>query len=367
MTTDAQTGDTTTIPVENLDEARIAQFADQLFGFYTGGMVTYLIDIGHRTRLFEAASEGPATSAELAGRAGLHERYVREWLGAMVTGGVMDFDAEAGTYHLPLEHAVCLTGGGTSNVAPFALLNTSLATHVQQVSAAFRDGGGVPYEQFRPEFTDVMDAVSRGSFNEELLSGWLDLVPGVRGRLEAGARVADIGCGTGHAVVLMADAFPVSQFVGYDIAEDAIVRARAEAVEVGVDNARFEVRDAATLTSDEPFDIVFVFDAIHDQVAPADVLQRIHDLLAPQGVFLMFEPAVSSHLEDNVAHPLAPFLYSISTLHCLTISLAHGGAGLGTAWGEQLAREMLHDAGFRDVTVNEVPNEPINALFVARK
>ncbi len=249
MTTDAQRDEaTTTFPEHAFDEGRIEEFAGQLFGFYTGGMLTYLIDIGHRARLFEAATDGPATSAELADRAGLRERYVREWLGAMVTGGIFEYDPGPAAYHLPAEHAVCLTGGGANNLAPFALLNTHLAKHVHQVTDAFRDGGGVPYEEFRPEFTDVMDRLGRGGFDEALLTQWLDLVPGVRGRLAAGARVVDIGCGTGHAVVLMAEAFPASTFVGYDISDEAISRARKEAADVGVGNARFEVRDASTLT-----------------------------------------------------------------------------------------------------------------------
>ena len=370
MTTDTTTPTRTEaeLVLDSLDEERVEEFAGQLFGFYTGGMLTYLVDIGHRTGLFAAASaSGPLTSSELAERAGLHERYVREWLGAMVTGGVMTYEPESDRYHLPPEHAVCLTGDGADNLAPFALINTHLGKHVADVTRAFREGGGVPYEEFRPEFTDVMDEVSRVGYDAALLSEWLPLAPEVEGKLERGARVIDIGCGTGHALVLMAQAYPDSEFIGIDIAEDAIARARDEAADVGLDNVTFEVRDAATLDAEDPFDVAFVFDAIHDQVAPATVLRNIHDTLADDGVFLMFEPAASSHLEQNVAHPLAPFIYAVSTLHCLTISLAHGGAGLGTAWGEELARDMLREAGFGDVTVEEVPGEPINALFVARK
>lgn len=350
-----------------LDDERIQAFSEQLFSFFTGGMLTYLIDIGHRTGLFEHALAGPATSTAIAGRADLEERYVREWLGAMVTGRVMEFDAESRTYALPAEHGICLTGSGAANLAPFSLLNTHLAKHVSQVADAFRRGGGVPYDEFRPEFTDVMDGLGRGGFDEALVSDWLELAPDARDRLRTGARAIDVGCGTGHAVIVMAQAFPRSHFVGYDLAEDAIALARREAAEVGVDNAQFQVSDAATLSVDEPFDLAFVFDAIHDQVAPGDVLERIHALLAPDGQFLMFEPRASSKLEDNIAHPLAPYLYSISTLHCLTISLAHDGAGLGTVWGEELACQMLRDAGFRDVAVHELPNEPVNALFIARK
>ena len=147
---------------ETLDEARVEAFAGRLFELYTGGLLTFLVDIGHRTGLFTAAAAGPATSAELAARADLQERYVREWLGAMVTGGIVEYDPAGGTFRLPAEHAACLTGPGSANLAPFSRLDTHLAKHVDAVARAFREGGGVPYAEFRPEFTDVMDALGRG-------------------------------------------------------------------------------------------------------------------------------------------------------------------------------------------------------------
>jgi SAM-dependent methyltransferase len=350
-----------------LDEARVEAFAGRLFELYTGGLLTFLVDIGHRTGLFAAAAAGPATSAELAARADLRERYVREWLGAMVTGGIVEHDPAAGTFRLPAEHAACLTGPGSANLAPFSRLDTHLAKHVDAVARAFREGGGVPYAEFRPEFTDVMDGLGRGVFDELLVDAYVPLVPGLGERLAAGARVADVGCGTGHAMVLLAKAFPASTFVGYDLADDAIARARSEAAAAGLANARFEVRDAARLEVEEPFDVVFVFDAVHDQAAPAAVLERIFAALAPGGTFVMVEPRVSSHLEGNIGNPQAPLLYAVSTLHCLTVSLAGGGAGLGAAWGEELARAMLADAGFAEVTVHEAPGDPVNAVFVAAK
>ncbi len=163
----------------------------------------------------------------------------------------------------------------------------------------------------------------------------------------------------------MAKAFPASTFVGYDIAEDAVKRARTEADAEGLTNARFEVRDAATLTVAERLDAVITLDAIHDQVDPVAVLDRIHAALAPGGTYLMVEPAASSNLEDNTANPLAPWIYGVSTLHCMTVSLAHGGAGLGTAWGEQRARQMLADAGFVDVTIHDAPGDPLDSIYVA--
>ena len=350
-----------------LDEARVEEFAGELFAHYTSGMLSLMIDLGHRTGLFETAAEGPATSEELAARAGLQERYVREWLGAMVTGGIVDYDPGRGIYTLPAEHAACLSGTGASNLAALAQLNTHLGKHLHQVATAFREGGGVPYSEFRPEFTDVIDAINRGSYSELIVDAWLPLAPGLVERLTAGARAVDIGCGTGYALILMARAFPASTFVGYDLAEDAIVRARSEAAAEGLTNARFEVGDVATLTVDEPFDVAISLDAIHDQVDPRAVLERIHASLVPGGIYLMVEPAASSNLEDNVANPLAPWMYGVSTLHCLTVSMAHGGAGLGTAWGEQRARMMLADAGFGDVATHAAPGDPVDTIYVTTR
>jgi len=185
--------------------------------------------------------------------------------------------------------------------------------------------------------------------------------------LTAGARTADAACGTGHALVVLGEAFPKSTFVGYDLDEDSIERARIEAAEHGLDNVTFEVRDVVTLPTDPPFDAVFVFDAIHDQVDPRGVLGAIHAALVPGGIFVMKEPRVSSNLEDNVGNPFAPLIYSISTLHCLTVSLAHNGAGLGTAFGEQVARQLLQEAGFGAVEVHEAPGDPTDAVFVTIK
>jgi SAM-dependent methyltransferase len=350
-----------------VDEARVQAFAERLFGSYTEGMVTLMIDLGHRTGLLETLAAGGGTAGELAERAGATERYVREWLGALVTAGIADHDPVTGRYTLPPEHAVCLSGPGSVNLAPLARITTLLAGHVAGVARAVREGGGVPYSAFRPEFTDVMDQVSRGLFDGQLTEGILPLAGDVPDRLAAGVRVADVGCGTGHAVNLMARAFPSSSFTGYDIAADAIEQARAEAGRWGLRNATFEVCDATRLPVEPPFHVVTAFDSIHDQVDPAGVLARVHEALAPDGLFLMLDVRAASALEDNVGNPLAPFLYGVSTLHCLTVSLAGGGAGLGTVWGEQLATRMLADAGFVDVTVHEVPDDPTDSLYVARK
>jgi len=356
---------TTTTP---LDEDRVEAFAGELFETYTRGLLSFMIDIGYRTGLFEAAARGPATSAELAARAGLQERYVREWLGAMATGGVFGYAADTGAYTLPAEHAACLTGGGSANLAPFSQVPGLLAEHLDGVAQSFRAGGGVPYERFRPRFTDVMDALNRGLFDEQLITGILPLTGDLPARLAAGgARVADLGCGTGHSTNLLAAAYPAATFVGYDLAADAIGKARAEAAGMGLSNVTFEVCDVATLPVDRPFEAVFAFDAIHDQAAPAAVLRRVHDALVPGGWFVMVDIKADSDLAGNLGNPVAPLLYALSTLHCLTVSLAWGGTGLGTVWGEQLARRMLTEAGFGEVTVHDVPEDPLNSLYLCRK
>jgi SAM-dependent methyltransferase len=356
---------TTDVPA--LDEARIEQFAGRLLATYTEATVTLMIDAASRTGLLESLAAEGGTSADVADRAGLVERYVRECLGALVTSGIVEYDPATGRYALPPEHAVCLTGPGSLNLAPFARLNTLLAGHVDGVTRAFRGGGGVPYEEFRPEFTDVMDRFSRGLLDEQLVSGILPATGDLPSRLEAGTRVADIGCGTGHAVNLLARAYPRSSVTGYDLATDAIARARAEAGEWGLGNASFDVYDVRQLPTDPPFGAVFAFDSIHDQADPAGVLARVHTALEPGGVFVMLDVKAASALEDNVANPFAPWIYGVSTLHCLTVSLAQDGAGLGTAWGEQLALRMLPETGFVGVTVHDVPDDPFDTVSVAHK
>ena len=349
-----------------LDEARIEAFAGRMFGTFTAAMLTYMVDLGHRTGLFETLAAGPGTSEQVAERAGLTERYVREWLGAVATGGIVEYDQATSTFTLPLEHAVCLTGSGSLNLAPVSQLPTLLGQYVADVAGAFRDGGGVPYERYRPAFTDAMDAANRGTFDEQLLTAILPLTGDLPTRLAHGIRVADVGCGTGHALNLMARAYPASTFVGYDFNDEALERGRAEAVEFRLSNVSFESQDVAVLPSAPQFDAIFAFDAIHDQADPAGVLNRIRAALAEQGVFVMMDIKASSLLENNMSNPLAPMLYATSTLHCLTVSLAYGGAGLGTVWGEELARQMLADAGFTHIEVHDIPDEPLNSLYVAR-
>jgi SAM-dependent methyltransferase len=348
-----------------LDEARSREFARKLVGIYSGAVLTNLIGVGHEAGLFEAAAEGPATSAELAERAELDERYVREWLGAMTTGGIISYDSETGVYELPSEHAPSLTGHTARNVAPMSQILNHFGTLLPHLIECFRHGGGIPYTAFRPQFTDRMDDVWRRIYDEQLLDGFIAPAAGLPERLHAGIRVADIGCGTGHAANLLARAFPASDVVGYDIAPDAIAAATAEAQAMGLSNIRFEVLDVARLPSEPKIDLITAFDAIHDQVDPALVLGNVRRALAKDGLFLMIDFKFSSNLEDNIDNPFSPLYYGISTMHCMTISLAEGGAGLGTLWGIQTARGMLADAGFSNIEVLDSPR-PQNCIYVCR-
>jgi SAM-dependent methyltransferase len=291
---------------------------------------------------------------------------VREWLGAMTTGGVVEYDAAERAYRLPPEHAAMLTGTGPNNFAAFMQGLTMAANVEEQIVACFRDGGGVPYSAF-PRFRAVMAEDSGAVHNATLIDVTLPLVPGLADRLSDGIDVADVGCGSGHAINLMARAFPRSRFTGFDLSEAAISAARAEAGRDGLANARFERRDAAHLGETERFDFVTTFDAVHDQARPDLMLAGIAASLRPAGIYLCMDTSASSQLADNLGHPLAPFLYTVSCMHCMTVSLADGGMGLGTMWGEQTARRMLGEAGFGSVEAKRVDGDIVNAYFIARK
>ena len=348
------------------DRKRVQEFARTLFGHYTSGILSLMVDIGHKTGLFEAAAKGAGTSQEIADRAGLKERYVREWLSAMATGGIMEYDAASRTFLLPLEHAVCLTGTSSRNLAAGSQGLAMLAKRLPRVAECFRSGGGVSYSEFRPDFTEYMDASWRLLYDGLLVKGFLPAAKGLPERLAQGIRVADLGCGTGHAINLMAREYPRSDFVGFDLAEDAIARAREEARAMGLPNARFEVADVTRLPAEARFDLLTSFDAIHDQRDPAAVLRSAAAGLAPNGIYLAVEPRASSDLAENLGNPFAPWMYGVSVLHCMTVSLAEGGAGLGTAWGEQMARRFLAEAGFTSVEVVEAPG-PQNSIYICRR
>ncbi|HEU5490100.1 MAG TPA: class I SAM-dependent methyltransferase [Gaiellaceae bacterium] len=352
------------------DAERAEAFAGRMLDLLNDGALAVMISVGHRTGLLDALREhGPATSGELADAAGLEERYVREWLGALTAGRIVELDAAAGRYSLPPEHAAWLTRAASpDNLAVEAQWITSLSTVEDDIVECFRSGGGVPYERY-PRFHEVMAEESAQTVLSVLFSHILPLVPGMSERLEYGASLLDLGCGRGRALLMLAERFPASTFVGYDLSTDAIAFASEQARERGLENVSFQQRDLSSFDVDaepEAFAFVTTFDAVHDQARPLALLKGIRRTLAPQGVYLMQDIQGSSHHHENVDHPGGPLLYMISCMHCMTVSLAQGGDGLGAMWGEQRARELLAEAGFTSVDVHLLEHDPFNAYFVVR-
>lgn len=351
-----------------VESSKREAFAEKMLGVFNSGALGLMVSLGHRSGLFDLMADmPPATSREIAARGRFDERYVREWLGAMVTGGVIEYDSASRTYRLPPEHASLLTRAAMpENMATTAQWLTVLARVEDDILNCFRTGGGVPYERYH-RFHEVMAEESAQTVVAALTDSILPLVPGAIDDLRRGIDVLDVGCGAGRAINLLAHSFPNSRFTGYDMCPEAVEMAREESRRRGVTNARFEVQDVAALGQRDRFDMITAFDAIHDQARPAEVLQAIHAALRPKGVFLMQDIDTTSHLDRDMEHPIGPFLYTISCMHCMTVSLAQGGAGLGTCWGEEVARRMLRDAGFSRVEVHRLPHDFINCYYVARK
>lgn len=353
---------------EPVDTGVVEAFTDRFVGILNDGSIAMLTSVGHRTGLFETLAALPAaTSEQIADAGGLDERYVREWLGGMTAAGIVRYDPAARTYVLPREHAAVLTrAAGPNNMAVLMQHISMMGQVEQEIIGRFRHGGGLSYGAY-PDFHRSMAEISAAVHDWALVDAILPLAAGLPSRLAAGIELADIGCGTGHAVNLMARAFPASRFTGYDFSPEAIETARAEAGEWGLANADFEVRDVAELDISAGFDAVTAFDAIHDQAHPATVLEAVRRALRPSGIFLMVDIKASSRVQENIAVPWGSYLYAISTFHCMSVSLGLGGDGLGTVWGSQLAMSMLADAGFRDVEYKEFESDPFNVCFVARR
>ena len=341
-------------------------FENQMLDIMNKSAVALMISIGHRTKLFDVlASVSAATSVDIASKANLKERYVREWLGALVTAKIVEYEPQERVYSLSKEKANFLTRTGSFNMASSTQFIPVLAQVEDKIIHCFENGGGVPYESFN-RFHDVMAEESNMTVLAELIDGILPIVPGLIDRLKDGIKVLDVGCGSGRAINLMAQTFTSSNFTGYDFSKEGIQNAKTELEKLGLTNANFEQQDAAQFDQEDQFDLITAFDAIHDQASPDRVLENIRRSLKPDGVFLMQDIAGSSKLENNIDHPLAPYLYTISCLHCMTVSLALDGKGLGAMWGKEKAIEMLNAAGFSKVDVKQLPHDPINYFYIAK-
>ena len=347
-----------------MDENRAAEFTGRVLADTAAAATVVLAALGDRAGLFKNLAEhGPGTSGELASRTGLSERYVREWLAGMFAAGYLTYDDALGSYALPAEHVPTLAT--EPGPAFFGGVHQELIGAIQRyddVADAFRRGGGVRPADLHP---DVWAGTSRFTaqwHQNMLVQQWLPLVPDTTAKLRAGARVADVGCGTGQALIALARAFPAITATGYDVHPPAVERARRAAAEAGLaDRISFEVLDAAAGLP-ESFDVITTFDVVHDAVDPLGLLRSIRDALRPGGTYLCLEINCSDQAADNTG-PIAALLYGFSILYCMTTSLAEGGEGLGTlGLPEPVLRQLAGKAGFTQVRYVEMDN-PFNRLY----
>lgn len=344
-----------------LDWGKIKKFSAQVSGDIGAAMLGAMSYIGDRLGIFRAlADAGTVSSAALAERTGLSERYLREWLGAMTAAGYVIFDPAAKTYAMPAEHAMVLArdespffaGGFIEMIVP----QMSIAPKVME---SFKNGRGVPQSEYPAETWEAMERSSAAMYRHSLVRKWLPTMPQVVERLTAGGSSLDVGCGAGRAAIAIATAFPKAKVFGYDAHAGSLERARANARAAGLgDRVTFDVVDCTKLPTAQ-FDFISTFDVVHDSVDPDALLKSIRGALKPGGTYLMVEVNVSSKLEDNI-NPMGRLMYSMSTLYCMTTSLAHGGAGIGACMGEAKARELAAGAGFKHFR-----RLPIDDLFSA--
>jgi ubiquinone/menaquinone biosynthesis C-methylase UbiE len=353
------------------DQAGSDAFAAELLSSLNRGALCLMVSVGHRTGLFDAMSAmGPSSSVEIAAKTGLNERYVREWLGAMTTGRVIEVDPATERFKLPPEHAAFLTrAAGANNLSVFAQYIAVMGAVEDEVVECFRRGGGVPYSRFT-RFHEVMAEDSGQSVLSSLESHILPLVPGLVDKLSQGIRMLDVGCGRGRALHALAPLFPRSRFTGIDLSEEAVAWAREQTRQAGLGNVEFlaaDLSDFDQTAEPDSFDFITAFDAIHDQGKPLNVLRGIYRALRSDGVYLMQDISGTSHVHQDVEHPIGTLLYTISCMHCMTVSLAQGGEGLGAMWGEQKTRAYLREAGFRSITTNRLEHDIQNNWYVVTK
>ncbi len=347
-----------------MDENRAAEFTGRVLADTAAASTIIMAALGDRLGLFkDLAARGPATSGELASRTGLSERYVREWLAGMFAAGFLSYDDGQQRYALPAEHAPTLAD--EPGPAFFGGVHQELIGAIQrydQVAAAFRDGGGVPAAELHP---DVWTGTSRftAQWHQNILvQQWLPLVPQTTAKIQAGARIADVGCGTGQALITLARSFPEVTCVGYDVHAPVVEQARRAAAEAGVaGRVSYQVLDAAAGLP-ESFDVITTFDVVHDAIDPLGLLRSIREALRPDGRYLCLDINCSDQAAGNTG-PIASLLYGFSILYCMTTSLAGGGEGLGTlGLPEATLRQLAGKAGFGQMRRVDMDN-PFNSLY----
>jgi SAM-dependent methyltransferase len=338
-----------------LDQAKMDAFNQKANNDFTAGLVTVMCSLGDELGLFRIlAEEGPMTSGELATRAAVNERYTREWLAALACAGYLEYTPIDTRFTLPPEHAPTLAEEGS---LPFIgglyqLFPALLAVH-DQIAAAFRSGGGVPPSAYPSRVWPALERCTAPVYEHVLVQMMIPAMPEVQAMLARGADLPDIGCGHGRALIKLAQAFPRSRFVGYDVYGPATSQAAANAEAAGVaERVRFVERDAIQGIPAQ-YDVITTFGVVHDAVDPLGLIRAIRQALRPNGTYILEDFGGSAKLEENIG-PGGTFMYSFSVLYCMTMSLAQGGAGLGTAGlPEQKVRELCAAAGF--ASVRKVP------------
>lgn len=354
-------------------------FLSKMTDILNYGALNLAMAVGYRARLFDVMDtfDSPQTVSVIAEKANLNARYVGEWLGVMVCGGIVELSEDkegSDCFYLPKAHGDVLTRrAGNANLGVYTQEIPLLTTcALKPVLDGFRTGKGVDYTHY-PKFHDFMAQLANAKHRQVLVDVFLPSVDHGRivRQLETGIRVCDLGCAEGIAVMLMAAAFPNSSFVGIDISAAAIEKARAESERKGLKNLAFLELDAAALRGnqdlEQSFDYVTAFDAVHDQARPLEALKGVYSMLKKDGTFSMIDIAAESRLADNRDHPMGSFLYTVSLMHCMPVGMVDGGTGLGMMWGRQRAFEMLKTAGFARVEVAEIPDDPFNFHYLCRK
>ena len=346
-----------------IDQAKTEAFLGRVLSDTSGMTTTILASIGDRFGLFQDLAQAAATSAELASRAGINERYAREWLSGMASAGYVEYDPASRRFTLPAEHIPVLAQeNGPMFFGGIHQMLCGMIGPFNQLIQAFQHGGGVPQSAYDNNMWDGLERFTAGWFENLLIPVWLPAMPEVQAKLERGALMADVGCGRGKALIKLAQAFPHSRYVGYDIFEPTIVQARAHAQAAGVaDLVRFEHRDVSAGLP-EQYDVITTFDVVHDAVDPRGLLRAIQQALRLDGRYVCLDMNCSEKLEEN-AGPLKSLLYGFSMLYCMTTSLAGHGEGLGTVGlPEATLRELCMEAGFSSIW--RVPLEnPFNTLY----
>jgi SAM-dependent methyltransferase len=349
-----------------LDPEKLEQFVFGAVAEVGATLNTALVVMGDRLGLYRAmAGAGALTPAELAERSGASERYVREWLNAQAAGGYVAYDSAAGTYTLPPEQAVALTDDSSPAYLPgFFQIALGAVIDSPRIVEAARGGEGVGWHEHNHDVFEGCERFFRPGYNASLVPAWLPALDGVVEKLEAGARVADLGCGHGSSTILMAQAFPRSAFLGADYHQGSIETARARAEEAGVsDRVSFETAAAAS-DHGEGFDLVTMFDCLHDMGDPVGAAKRVRSMLAPEGTWMIVEPMAGDRVEENL-NPVGRAYYGFSTFLCTPASLSQEvGLALGAQAGEARIGEVVSAAGFS--RFRRVAETPFNLVFEAR-